>query len=240
MTNEQKAEIATKQRFESPEGPIVFAAMNGFEQGYLQCLNDNPVLGNLLQITWLSSNHLSLDHYRYLEAVAKEEEVGSNKWTRHLEKHGFTFNNEVTEKGKEILQIVPHLKGNAPLTKEKKVRLENPEFELWWKSFPSSDNFKFENRSFTGVRSLKTKKDQCEAEYKKILSEGKYTSEDLLRFLETEKTLRMKGSLQENKNIMSFFTNSHTYLTSRKFEIYITPANSPSQAKTKSSFNITI
>ena len=237
MTNEQKAKDALERFKALPDDGN--EDISGFEEGYLWCLNDNPVLGNLLQITWLSANHLSLDHYRYLEAVAKEEEVGSNKWMRHLEKHGFVFNHEITERGKEILSIVPHLKGNAPLTKEKKVKKEyHPDFKKWLEAFPKSDNFEYQGRKFTGTRNLHSKLPESETLFLNILKEGKYSLDDMLKALHIELAIRRQKSFEKGTNEFSFMSGTSPYLNQRKFEIYINQTL-PSQPK-RNSFNVSI
>jgi len=59
------------------------------------------------------------------------------------------------------------------------------EFEEWWKAFPGTDNFTHKGKKFSGDRTLRKTKEDCQLKFDKILEEGEYTAKDLYRFIES-------------------------------------------------------
>lgn len=103
---------------------------------------------------------------------------------------------------------------------EKKKPVED-HFNNWWKVYPGTDTFTHKGKSFTGTRSVRVKKDECKLKFNKILGEGEYTADELIKALEFEVMQKKENSLKTGVNKMTFMQNSLTYLNQRTFEPYI-------------------
>ncbi len=119
--------------------------------------------------------------------------------------------------GKDLLSFLS-TKGDKKIIK-KKV-LEEP-FLLWWAAYPSTDSFDYKGRHFQGTRSLKAKKDDCKLKLNKILNEGQYTIEELIKALELEVHQKMENSIKTGQNKLSFMQGSITYLNQYTYESYV-------------------
>jgi hypothetical protein len=103
---------------------------------------------------------------------------------------------------------------------EKRKPVED-HFNNWWKVYPGTDTFSYKGKSFTGTRSIRVKKDDCKLKFNKILGEGEYTADELVKALEFEVMQKKENSLKTGVNKMTFMQNSLTYLNQRTFEPYI-------------------
>ena len=74
---------------------------------------------------------------------------------------------------------------------------------------------------FNGTRSLKSKKDDSRIKLDKILDEGEYKIEELIKALEFEVLQKKENSIKTGENKLSYLQNSLTYLNQRTFESFI-------------------
>jgi|SRR6478609_4684541 len=125
---------------------------------------------------------------------------------------------KLTLEGKEILEFLSKEGDDVKLVKKKP---SDDNFEKWWKAFPSNDTFDYKGRHFPGTRSLKAKKDDCKAKLYKILNEGEYTIDEMVKALELEINQKKEASIKSNSNKLSFFQNSMTYLNNFTHESFI-------------------
>lgn len=147
-------------------------------------------------------------------------------WEQTLIRKGFlTEEGEITEEGRKVYTILSSQRGEKVVQykkekKEKKVKVET-DFDRWWNAFPASDNFVYKNKKFTGSRSMRIKKDLCVAKFKEIISEGKYTADDIIRGTENQVDAAKEESYRRGVNKVSYITNSERYLRERAFEPFI-------------------
>jgi hypothetical protein len=127
---------------------------------------------------------------------------------------------KITLIGKELINyITEEDKPDAKL--KKKVVIPAKDFESWWKAYPGTDTFVHQGKSFTGTRSLRTKKDDCKTKFNKIIEEGEYTVKDMVEALEYEVLQKKNNSIKDKTNKLTFMQNSLTYLNQRTFEPFI-------------------
>lgn len=124
---------------------------------------------------------------------------------------------KLTIAGRELLEFI-NTAGEDKLVKKK---ISDDSFELWWKTYPGTDTFKHKGKQFEGTRSLRIKKDECKIKFNKILGEGEYKTDDLVKALEYEVLQKKENSVKTVTNKMSFMQNSLTYLNQRTFEPFI-------------------
>ena len=103
---------------------------------------------------------------------------------------------------------------------EKRKPVED-DFNNWWKLYPGTDTFTYKEKSFTGTRSIRVKKDECKLKFNKILGEGEYTVNEMIKALEFEVMQKKENSLKTGVNKMTFMQNSLTYLNQCTFEPFI-------------------
>lgn len=102
-----------------------------------------------------------------------------------------------------------------------KTKPKEDDFERWWKAYPGTDTFTYKEKTFTGSRTLRARKEDCKKKLVAILAEGEYTIEQLIAALELEILQKKEKSIKEKMNKMSFMQNSLTYLNQRTFEPYV-------------------
>jgi hypothetical protein len=124
---------------------------------------------------------------------------------------------KLTTAGKDLLTFL-NTETQEVLVKKKP---KEESFETWWKTYPGTDTFTYKEKSFTGTRGLRQKKDDCKLKFNKILNEGEYTAEDLIASLEYELKQKKENSIKTKSNKLSFMQNSFTYLNQRTFEPFI-------------------
>lgn len=127
----------------------------------------------------------------------------------------------ITQSGIQLLEDI--FKGGMLIVKKKREKREVilNDFDKWWKAYPGTDNFTYKEKTFKGARSLRKDMNECILKMNKILKEEEYTIEEMIGALELEKFQKMELSLKTGQNKMSYFQNSHTYLTQRTFEPFI-------------------
>lgn len=127
-----------------------------------------------------------------------------------------TAENNLTLEGKNIIEFLD--KEDNILVK---VKANVNDFDKWWKAYPATDTFICKNRKFPGTRALRTKKDDCKNKLNKILLEGDYTIDQLIKALEIEVQQKVENSYKTGQNKLSYMQNSLTYLNQRTFEPFI-------------------
>lgn len=131
-----------------------------------------------------------------------------------------TENNLLTLSGKNVLNFLSE--EATPETKlQKKVSIDEDEFELWWKAYPGTDTFTHKDKKFSGTRSLRVRKDECKVKLFKILDEGEHKITDIIAALEYEVLQKKENSVKSGSNKMTFMQNSLTWLNQRTFEPFI-------------------
>lgn len=187
---------------------------------------------NLQKITFSHFNEIhksgyTLDHIYLLIQVEAEVDVKAlcnespklEALYQGIHRKGLiTREGKLTMTGKELLEFVRKEHEHVKLEKKKPIASD---FELWWKAYPGTDTFSYQGKSFTGTRSLRTKKDDCKAKLNKILEEGECTLDELVQALEFEVLQKKMNSLKEKTNKLTFMQNSLTYLNQRTFEPFI-------------------
>jgi hypothetical protein len=127
-------------------------------------------------------------------------------------------NYKITIVGRTILEFLAS-KGKA--TKIIKKTASFDEFEKWWKAYPGTDIFTHKGKEFTGSRTLRVYKNDCQAKFDKILSDGEYTAEQMIQALEYEILQKKENSIKTGTNRLSFMQGSLVYLNQRSFEPFI-------------------
>ncbi len=152
-----------------------------------------------------------------LDEISKDSPKLGNIVQSLYRKGLISDNHNLTKEGKDLISFLS-IKGDKRLIKKKS--LEEP-FQLWWSCFPSSDTFDYKGRHFPGTRSLKAKKDDCKTKLNKILNEGQYTIEELVKAIELEVHQKKENSIKTGQNKLSFMQNSMTYLNQYTYESYV-------------------
>lgn len=124
---------------------------------------------------------------------------------------------KVTLEGQELLDFIE----SEEEIKLVKKRVSQDPFKTFWDTFPPSDTFEYRGKKFEGSRGLKQKKEDCKIKLNKILNEGDFTIEQIIKCLKLEVHQKQEKSYKEGKNHMSFMQNSCTWLNQRTFEGYI-------------------
>lgn len=124
---------------------------------------------------------------------------------------------KLTTIGESLLSYLDNDDQIVLVKKQPKVE----EFDLWWKTFPGTDNFTYKNRKFSGSRSLRQNKEDCRTKFNKILLEGDYTATQLIKALELDVEMKKEASIKQGVNKLTFMQNSLTYLNQRSFESFI-------------------
>lgn len=161
----------------------------------LRCINDNINLSSL-----------------YTESV----KIDIMRAT--LERKGLlTEEGKITTIGQELLLFM-ETKIAGKIVRKK---VDDNIFDVWWKEFPGTDNFVYNNRKFTGCRSLRADRDDCRLKFEKIVLEGEYTAEELIEALKMDVISKKEASVKQNANKLTYMQNSKTYLGQRSYEPYL-------------------
>ncbi len=102
-----------------------------------------------------------------------------------------------------------------------KKKVDVSKFNEWWKVFPGTNNFIHHGHSFTGDRSLRINETECRLKFDKILTEGEYTSEDLIGALKLHILKIKEESVKTNVNKLTYLHNSLTYLNQKDFDPFV-------------------
>lgn len=134
-----------------------------------------------------------------------------------IRKQLITDEQKLTKEAIDILDFISKKRNTKILKKKPDVS----EFDEWWEMFPSTDIFSFGGKKFNGTRSLKSNKEKCRLEFNKILGEGVFTKDDVIRGTRFDVELKMSNSLKSGSNKLTFLQNSHTYLYNRSFAPFV-------------------
>lgn len=125
---------------------------------------------------------------------------------------------KITVLGRNLLEF---MNSRAKTSKIVKKTQTFAEFEKWWAAFPGTDIFTHKGKSFSGGRTLRVNKDECQLKLDSILAEGEYTIDQLIAALEYEVTQKKENSFKTGTNRLTYMQGSITYLNQRSFQNYI-------------------
>lgn len=148
------------------------------------------------------------------ESTPKLQALSQSLYRKGLVTEKFT----ITVIGQTILDFLKSKAKGAPLVKKTK---SFDEFEKWWAAFPGTDIFTYKGKSFSGSRSMKKDKDECQSKFDRILNDGEYTADQLVTALEYEVLQRKENSIKTGVNKLSFMQGSLVYLNQRSFEPFV-------------------
>jgi len=123
----------------------------------------------------------------------------------------------ITQTGRELLTYVDS-EMKEPIKKKKQ---NSSDFDNWWNTFPSTDNFEYKGKNFLGSRGLKRAREDCRIKFNKILSEGDSTAEEIVKATLLDVFLKKEASVKFGENRLKYIQNSLTYLTQRSFEPFV-------------------
>ncbi len=126
--------------------------------------------------------------------------------------------NKLTVVGKDLLNFIGEDNTNSKFVKRKPKATA---FEEWWKQYPGTDTFTYKGKSFKGTRALRKDKQACKIKFNAILTEGDYTSDQLIKALEFEILQKVNMSYETGTNRITYQQNSLTYLNQRTYEAYV-------------------
>jgi hypothetical protein len=171
----------------------------------------------------LTQAGLDMNSLFLLDCLRQNYDIGQlsekmEAWKQNLWRKGFiTDENKITLSGNTLLSSV---ESGLPFQTRTTPEVLSS-FELWWKTYPSTDQFEYRGKLFKGSRALRLRKSECNSKFQKILNEGEITVEDLIRALEHEIEMKKERSFEDNENKMRYMQNSLTYLTQRTFDNFI-------------------
>ena len=125
---------------------------------------------------------------------------------------------KITVLGRNLLEF---MNSRAKTSKIVKKTQTFAEFERWWAAFPGTDIFTHKGKSFSGGRTLRVYKDDCQLKLDAILAEGEYTIDQLIAALEYEVLQKKENSFKTGTNRLTYMQGSLTYLNQRSFQNYI-------------------
>jgi hypothetical protein len=128
-----------------------------------------------------------------------------------------TETGEVSLMGKELLDFMD----SAIKRRIVKRKPATTEFEKFWESFPSTNGFTYNNRTFTTTRGIRVNKGGTIEEFDKILNEGAYTADQITNAMLKDVKIRQIESVKKGSNQLTFMQNCKTYLANRAFEPFI-------------------
>lgn len=123
----------------------------------------------------------------------------------------------LTTIGLELLVFLD-TKNKTKLAKRKDI---SSDFDMWYDSFPGTDNFVHRGKSFKGSRTLRTDRAGCRIEFDKILLVGKYTAAQLIEALKFDVLQKKEESVKKNANQLTFIKSSFYYLKHGSYEAFI-------------------
>lgn len=132
---------------------------------------------------------------------------------------------EITNDGRRLLAKYSDSPG-----KEIDVIIDKSEidewFEKWWEIYPDSDFFIHKGRTFEGSQAKKVNKTKgrpsnCKDNFRKIVNEGKYSPQDIIRATEFHFNVAKEQSFKQNVNKLTFIANSERYLRETMFAPFV-------------------
>lgn len=124
----------------------------------------------------------------------------------------------LTVLGKNLLEFLATRAKTSKIVKKTETFAE---FERWWAAYPGTDIFVHKGKSFSGGRTLRVNKDDCQIKLNTILAEGEYTIDQLIAALEYEVLQKKENSVKTGTNRLTYMQSSITYLNQRSFQNYI-------------------
>lgn len=125
---------------------------------------------------------------------------------------------KLTVLGKNLLEFLATRAKTSKIVKKTETFAE---FEKWWAAYPGTDIFTYKGKSFSGGRTLRVNKDDCQIKLNTILAEGEYTIDQLIAALEYEVLQKKENSVKTGTNRLTYMQSSMTYLNQRSFQNYI-------------------
>ena len=125
---------------------------------------------------------------------------------------------KLTVLGKNLLEFMNTRSKTSKIVKKTETFAD---FERWWAAYPGTDIFVHKGKSFTGGRTLRVSKDDCQVKLNTILAEGEHTIEQLIAALEYEVSQKKENSFKTGTNRLTYMQSSITYLNQRSFQNYI-------------------
>jgi hypothetical protein len=178
----------------------------------------------------LISSGISLDQIYLLELAEKNADLqellkdnlqglGS---LQALVRRGYIIDGAISEAGQKLLNYIREAAGPTVRLK-KRASMSEDEFETFWQAYPATDTIVINDRIvMKGTRALrKGDKQDLRVKLSKILLEGKYSLEDIIRALRFEVKQKVDESLKKKENKLSFMQNISSYINQRTFEAYI-------------------
>jgi len=167
----------------------------------LRCINDNIDLSSI-----------------YTESV----KIDIMRTT--LERKGLlTEEGKITTIGQELLLFMETKIAGKIVRKE----VDGDVFEQFWNKYPATDSFIINNRKFSGCRTLRQNKSECRIKFDKLILDGEYKAEDIIRALEYDVNNKLEMSAKTGTNKLTYMQNSATYLNQLGFESYIELSKQP-------------
>ena len=161
---------------------------------------------------------LKLIEENYDVRALRDDNIKIEALYQTLVRKGLITEKGLTLTGKELLKFVNIKEPTVRI--QKKVDITS-EFEEWWKAFPGTDNFTHKGKKFSGDRTLRKTKEDCQLKFDKILEEGEYTAKDLIDSLNLDVLQKKENSVKTGTNRLTYMQNSLTYLNQRSFEPFI-------------------
>jgi hypothetical protein len=177
------------------------------------------------QFKVLISKGYSLDVLFILKMIDEGQDISSLTENKKIEllyhtlvrKGLITEDNKVTLEGRSLLGFL----STSEVVIQKRKPVADDGFTKWWSTYPGTDTFTHKGRTFSGTRGLRVKKDDCKLLLTKIVGEGEYTIDELIKALEIEVTQKKDNSVKTSTNKLTYMQNSLTYLNQRTFEPFI-------------------
>ena len=166
----------------------------------------------------LADEGYSSDVISFLQFIKEEEEVDEEHPKTQaiislLDRKQLIQDRILTTLGHELLD-------NSEISDSLPIKRVSDRFEEWWKSYPASDAFNLDGRTFMGTQSKRIKKDLCKAKFNKLISSG-IAAEDIIQATKYHVEQAKKLSLKKSQNQVSFIPNSERYIREEMFMPYI-------------------
>lgn len=190
----------------------------------------------------LQQDGLSLDQLFLLEKISKEIDIGSTTKMKALlqtliRKGLLSETGKITQEGILVLTSLREGIDTGVAKETYHIQVETA-FDRWWKTYPVTDFFEHKGKTFPGSRGLRKSKEECRTKFTKILNEGEYTADDMIRALQYEVMLKKEASLASGENKMRFMQGSTTYLNQRTFENFIEISKQPAPKRSSDTLDI--
>lgn len=180
----------------------------------------------------LIKNNLSLDHIFVLEMMENDLDVEyffkdserGQAMIQTLVRTGHIKEGIILGPGKALLEFM-RKSPEKPLKIKRRATMAESDMDRIWNAYPATDNIVRDGKIlFSGTRALrkaKGGKDAVRSTVSKILDEGKYTVDDIVRSINFEVRQKIEESIKRRENKLSWMQNIDTYFNQRTFEPYV-------------------